>query len=168
MKTNILNLKITPKWEGKSANPNLHVTPMICAWLGTGIIKLPNFGGMKQCKSLVNFMDFTLIVHCLGWFHIMTLWDTPRNWTNWYPKMMPSAISEKPEIEMFHIPRHFFGESIHQIFGGVCPYLRNAHLGDYPWLNPFSWQIRRIWEYELWHRFNLWEAPPPDRYKFSK
>ncbi len=59
---------------------------MICAWLGTGIIKLPNFGGMKQCKSLVNLMDFTLIVHCLGWFHIMTLWDTPLKLNELIPK----------------------------------------------------------------------------------
>ena len=37
-----------------------------------GIIKLPGFGRIKPSKCMVILSDFPLIVHCLGWFHIMT------------------------------------------------------------------------------------------------
>ena len=38
----------------------------------TGIIKLPIFRGIKQCKCMVVLRDFPLIVPCLGWCHVMT------------------------------------------------------------------------------------------------
>ena len=33
----------------------------------TGVIQLPIFGWIKQCKLVVIYSDLTLKVNCLGW-----------------------------------------------------------------------------------------------------
>ena len=41
-------------------------------WSGPGVIELPMLGGFKQCTCMITLGHFPkMIVHCLGWCHII-------------------------------------------------------------------------------------------------